>query len=248
MKRFEEHVVLVTGGNSGIGLAAAKAFASEGASVVITGRDETSLERAKIAIGGETLAIRADVTNGEDLDRLFATIREKHGCIDVLFANAGIAKFQPLANVTERIFDEVMGTNVRGMLFTLQKALPLLTDGGAVILNSSVASDSASAMASVYAASKAAVRSLGKTFGSTVLERGIRVNVISPGPIETPIYDRTEGVPGAALKASFEARVPMKRLGTSDEVAKAVLFLASKDASFITGVDLPVDGGVIGLA
>ncbi|HKO55623.1 MAG TPA: SDR family oxidoreductase [Thermoanaerobaculia bacterium] len=242
MNRFEDQVVLITGGNSGIGLAAAKAFAGEGARVVITGRDEASLERARTDIGAETLAVRADVTSAEDLDRLFARIGEVNGHIDVLFANAGIARFGTVDAVTERVYDDVMGTNVRGMLFTLQKALPLLAPGGAVILNSSIAAELSSAAGMVYAASKAAVRSLGRTFAMTVIERGIRVNVISPGPIETPIYDGTPG-----LLERFTTAVPMKRHGTAEEVASAVLFLASADASYITGVDLPVDGGVIGL-
>ncbi|HET8796306.1 MAG TPA: SDR family oxidoreductase [Thermoanaerobaculia bacterium] len=242
MKRFEEHIVLVTGGNSGIGLATARAFAAEGASVVITGRDPSSLDRAARDLGPDTLAVRADVTRNADLDRLYALIRERHGRIDVLFANAGVARFAPAEAVTEAMYDDIMSTNVRGLFFTLQKALPLLAPGGAVILNGSVTSELSNPAANIYGASKAAVRSIGRTFGAAVLERGIRVNVISPGPIETPIYGPTPG-----LLENLASFVPMKRYGAADEVARAVLFLASRDASYITGVDLPIDGGVMGL-
>jgi NAD(P)-dependent dehydrogenase (short-subunit alcohol dehydrogenase family) len=242
MNRFEDHIVLVTGGNSGIGLATAKAFAKEGATVVVTGRDQDSLHRAQKELGPNGLAIRADVSSNDDLDRLYAVIREKYGRIDVLFANAGIARFQATADVSEATYDDIMSINVRGLFFTLQKALPLLTDGGAVVLNGSVAGHMSSEAGNVYNASKAAVLSLGRTFGNTVLSRGIRVNVVSPGPIETPIFAPTPG-----LIDVFTSMVPMKRAGQPEEVANAVLFLASKDASFIAGVELPVDGGKLGL-
>ncbi|HEX2834679.1 MAG TPA: glucose 1-dehydrogenase [Thermoanaerobaculia bacterium] len=242
MNRFADHIVLVTGGNSGIGLATARAFAREGAHVVITGRDPETLDRARQELGTKALAVRADVSSSADLDRLYALIREKFGRIDVLFANAGIAKFAPTADVSEQMYDDVMSINVRGLFFTLQKALPLLSDGGSVILNGSVAGHLANAMGNVYSASKAAVRSIGKTFGNTVIDRGIRVNVISPGPIETPIFTPTPG-----LLDAFTSGVPMKRPGRPEEVANAVLFLASKEASFIAGVELPVDGGRLGL-
>ncbi len=242
MNRFEEHIVLVTGGNSGIGLATARAFIREGAQVVITGRDQATLDAAQRELGNNAIAVRADVSNNDDLDRLYALIREKFGRIDVLFANAGIAKFAPTKDVNEAMYDAVMSINVRGLFFTLQKALPLLSDAASVILNGSVAGHLASEAGNVYNASKAAVRSIGKTFGNAVIDRGIRVNVISPGPIETPIFTPTPG-----LLDVFTSGVPMKRAGRPDEVANAVLFLASKDASFITGVELPVDGGKLGL-
>jgi NAD(P)-dependent dehydrogenase (short-subunit alcohol dehydrogenase family) len=242
MNRFENQIVLVTGGNSGIGLATAKAFAEEGARVVITGRDQGSLDRAQRAIGHEALAVRADVTSTRDLDQLYAMIGATYGRIDVLFANAGIARFAPTSDVTEAMYDDIMSINVRGLFFTLQKALPLLADNGAVILNASVAGQMSSEAGNVYSASKAAVRSIGKTFGNTVLSRGIRVNVVSPGPIETPIFDPTPG-----LIDVFTSGVPMKRPGRPEEVANAVLFLASKEASFIVGVVLPVVGGKLGL-
>jgi NAD(P)-dependent dehydrogenase (short-subunit alcohol dehydrogenase family) len=233
MNRFEGKVALITGGNSGIGLAAARAFAAEGARVVITGRDDATL-----AAAGADLAIRADVTRLEDLDRVVAQTRERFGRLDIVFANAGIARFGPIDAVSEDVYDSVMSTNVKGVYFTVQKTVALFDRGGAVILNSSIAASKGMAGGSVYSASKAAVRSFGRTLAAELLGRGIRVNVVGPGPIETPIYSLTPG-----LKERFVTNVPMKRAGTAAEVARTVLFLASEDASYITGADFAVDGG-----
>ena len=243
MNRFNEKVVVITGGNSGIGLAAARAFAAEGARLVITGRNDERLATARRELGDDALTIRADVTKLEDLDRVMNQTRERFGRIDVLFANAGIAKFGPATTVTPDAYDDVMSTNVKGVYFTIQKAIPLLSAGGSVIINSSIAASKGMAAGTVYSASKAAVRSFGRSFAAELVGRGVRVNVVSPGPIETPIYDRPSGIPADVLKQQFTARVPMQRLGTADEVARTVLFLASEEASFITGADFAVDGG-----
>jgi len=243
MTRFDGKVVVITGGNSGIGLAAAKAFAAEGARVVVTGRNDESLEAAREEIGGAAVTIRADVTKLDDLDRVMSETNERFGRIDVLFANAGIAKFAPASLVTADAYDEVMSTNVKGVYFTIQKAIPLLAEGGSVIINSSIAASKGMAAGTVYSASKAAVRSFGRSFAAELVSRGVRVNVVSPGPIDTPIYERPSGVPAEALKQKFTSSVPMQRLGTAGEVARTVLFLASEEASFITGADFAVDGG-----
>ena len=246
MSRFHNKVVVITGGNSGIGLATAKRFAAEGAKVVISGRSEATLEQAKKELGGEALAVRADVAKVADLDRLFHETHAKFGKIDVLFANAGVAPTAPLESVTEAHFDEVFSINVKGLLFTVQKALPLLSEGAAVILNASVVDQKGFPGMSVYSASKAAVRSLARTFAAELVGRGIRVNVVSPGPIATPIFGRMgmsqEQVDGFAQ--SITATVPMKRFGAPEEVAAAVAFLAASEASYITGVEINVDGGL----
>jgi NAD(P)-dependent dehydrogenase (short-subunit alcohol dehydrogenase family) len=238
MKRFEGKVALVTGGNSGIGLATARALAAEGAQVVIAGRDEGTLGRAAAEIGA--LAVRADVARPEEVDRVIDAARERFGRLDVVFANAGIARFAPAERVTEAVYDEVMATNVKGVYFTIQKSLPLLGPGSAIVINASVVASKGVPNGSVYAASKAAVRSLGKTFAAELAGRGVRVNVVSPGPIETPIYDPTPG-----LKERLTASVPMQRSGTAEEVASTVLFLASSEASYITGAEVAVDGGAL---
>ncbi|HYH09261.1 MAG TPA: glucose 1-dehydrogenase [Thermoanaerobaculia bacterium] len=240
--RFEGKVALVTGGNSGIGLATAKALAAEGARVVITGRDEETLRKAAQEIGHEALAVQADVTKLPELASVMERIRERHGRVDVLFANAGVAKFFPASAATEEAYDLVMDTNVKGVYFTIQQALPLLAPGGAVVINSSIAGVKGMPAGTVYGATKAAVRSLGRSFAAELLERNVRVNVVSPGPIDTPIYTPTPG-----LKERFTQNVPMKRAGTADEVAKTVLFLASDDASYINGAELAVDGGMAAL-
>jgi NAD(P)-dependent dehydrogenase (short-subunit alcohol dehydrogenase family) len=245
-KRFEGKTVLITGGNSGIGLATAKLFKEEGANVAISGRDQKTLDEAVKGIGGGTLAVKADVSKLEDIDRLFTQVAAKFGKIDALFANAGIAKFAPAGDSSEQLFDETFDTNVKGMYFTLQKALPYLNDNAGIVLNSSVVNSRGMPGTSVYAASKAAVRSLARTFAAELVDRGIRVNVVSPGPIETPILGRS-GMPQAAIDEfadQVKTRIPMKRFGTSEEVGHVVLFLASSEASFITGVDLNVDGGL----
>ncbi|MGB6403054.1 MAG: SDR family oxidoreductase, partial [Candidatus Sulfotelmatobacter sp.] len=196
-------------------------------------------------IGNGTLAVKADVSKLADIDKLFAQLAAKFGKIDALFANAGIAKFAPASDSGEQLFDETFDTNVKGLYFTLQKALPYLNDGAGIVLNSSVVNSKGNVATSVYSASKAAVRSLARTFGAELVDRGIRVNVVSPGPITTPIFGRT-GLPQAAIDEFAEGiktRVPMKRFGTPEEVGHAVLFLAGNEASYITGVDLNVDGG-----
>ncbi len=244
-KRFEGKTVVITGGNSGIGLATAKLFHEEGARVAISGRDQKTLDEAVGIIGNGTLAVKADVSKLADIDKLFAQVTAKFGKIDALFANAGIAKFAPASDSGEQLFDETFDTNVKGLYFTLQKALPYLNDGAGIVLNSSVVNSKGNVATSVYSASKAAVRSLARTFGAELVDRGIRVNVVSPGPITTPIFGRT-GLPQAVIDEFAEGiktRVPMKRFGTPEEVGHAVLFLAGNEASYITGVDLNVDGG-----
>jgi len=244
-KRFEGKTVVITGGNSGIGLATAKLFHDEGAKVAISGRDQKTLDEAVKTIGNGTLAVKADVSKLADIDKLFAEVTAKFGKIDVLFANAGIAKFSPAADSGEPLFDETFNINVKGLYFTLQKALPLLNDNAGIVLNSSVVSTKGYAGSSIYSATKAAVRSLARTFGAELVDRGIRVNVVSPGPIETPILEKG-GMAAAAIDQfaeNIKNRVPMKRFGRPEEVGHAVLFLASNEASYITGVDLNVDGG-----
>jgi NAD(P)-dependent dehydrogenase (short-subunit alcohol dehydrogenase family) len=245
-KRFEGKTVLITGGNSGIGLATAKLFNDEGAKVAISGRDQKTLDEAVQIIGKGTLAVKADVSKLADLDRLFSQVSAKFGKIDALFANAGIAKFAPATDSSEQLFDEIFDINVKGLYFTLQKAIPYLNDNAGIVLNSSVVNSTGTPGASVYAATKAAVRSLARTFAAELVGRGIRVNVVSPGPITTPIYGKT-GLPKEALDEfakQFREDVPMKRFGTPEEVGEATLFLASPQASYITGVDLNVDGGL----
>lgn len=245
-KRFEGKTVVITGGNSGIGLATAKLFHDEGAQVAISGRDQKTLDEAVKAIGDGTLAVKADVSKLADIDKLYSQVTAKFGKIDALFANAGIAKFAPAADSTEQLFDETFDINVKGLYFTIQKALPHLNDNAGIVLNSSVVNSKGNPGTTVYSASKAAVRSLARTFAAELLDRGIRVNVVSPGPIETPILERG-GLPQAALDdfaTQVKNRVPMKRFGTPEEVAPAVVFLASNEASYITGVDLNVDGGL----
>ena len=245
-KRFEGKTVVITGGNSGIGLATAKLFHDEGAQVAISGRDQKTLDEAVRTIGDGTLAVKADVSKLADIDKLYSQVTAKFGKIDALFANAGIAKFAPAADSTEQLFDETFDINVKGLYFTIQKALPHLNDNAGIVLNSSVVNSKGNPGTTVYSASKAAVRSLARTFAAELLDRGIRVNVVSPGPIETPILERG-GLPQAALDdfaTQVKNRVPMKRFGTPEEVAPAVVFLASNEASYITGVDLNVDGGL----
>ena len=245
-KRFEGKTVVITGGNSGIGLATAKLFKEDGANVVISGRDQKTLDEAVRTIGKGTLAVKADVSNLGDLDRLYAAVAAKFGKIDALFANAGIAKFSPVSDSNEKLFDDIFDINVKGLYFTVQKAIPFLNDNAGIVLNSSVVNSRGMVGTSVYSASKAAVRSLARTFAAELVDRGIRVNVVSPGPITTPILGRS-GLPQEAIDdfaQNVASRVPMKRFGTGEEVGHAALFLASSEASYITGVDLNVDGGM----
>jgi NAD(P)-dependent dehydrogenase (short-subunit alcohol dehydrogenase family) len=244
-KRFEGKTVVITGGNSGIGLATAKLFHQEGARVAISGRDQKTLDDAVKAIGSDTLAVKADVAKLADIDKLYTQVTAKLGKIDALFANAGIAKFAPAVDSSEQLFDETFDINVKGLYFTVQKAIPHLNDNAGVVLNSSIVASKGNAGATVYSASKAAVRSFARTFAAELVDRGIRVNVVSPGPIETPIFGRT-GMTKAALdqfEEDIKSHIPMKRFGSPEEVGHAVLFLASNEASYITGVELNVDGG-----
>ncbi|WP_165220658.1 SDR family NAD(P)-dependent oxidoreductase [Aquisphaera insulae] len=246
MGKLDGKVAVVTGGNSGIGLATARRFAAEGARVVITGRRKEELDRAVAEIGRGAIGVQGDVARLDDLDRLYATVREKHGRIDVLFANAGIAEFAKLGEITEEHFDRIFGINVKGLLFTVQKALPLFADGGSIILNASIVSITGMPAFSVYSATKAAVRSFARSWTTDLKDRKIRVNAISPGPIDTPGVDGVVGSKEAAdqFKAGLASQVPLGRIGDPDEIAKAAVFLASDDGSFVTGIELFVDGGM----
>jgi NAD(P)-dependent dehydrogenase (short-subunit alcohol dehydrogenase family) len=245
-KKHEGKIALVTGGNSGIGLATAKRFVAEGAYVYITGRRQASLDTAVKEIGSNVTAVQGDVANLADLDRLFDIIKKEKGKLDILFANAGGGEFAPLGSITEEHFDKTFNANVKGLLFTVQKALPLLPDGASIILNASIVSSKGTPAFSVYSATKAAVRSFARSWTTDLKERGIRVNAVSPGPIETPGFDGL--VPEeqrSHLKATFAAGVPLGRMGDPDEIAKVVSFLASDDASYVAGIELFVDGGMI---
>jgi NAD(P)-dependent dehydrogenase (short-subunit alcohol dehydrogenase family) len=239
-------VAVVTGGNSGIGLATAKRFVAEGASVVVTGRRQPELDAAVKEIGGSTIGVRGDVSNLADLDRLYETVKRKHGRVDVVFANAGGAEFAPLGSITEEHYDKTFDTNVKGVLFTVQKALPLMPDGGSIILNASIVGVKGMEAFSVYSATKAAVRSFARTWTTDLKDRKIRVNAISPGPIETPAIDKLAPTEeqGKQFRSGMVSGVPLGRMGTPDEIAKAAVFLASDDSSFVAGIDLFVDGGL----
>jgi NAD(P)-dependent dehydrogenase (short-subunit alcohol dehydrogenase family) len=239
-------IALVTGGTSGLGLATAKRFVAEGAQVVVTGRRPAELDAAVKELGGSASGVRGDVSVLADLDRLYATIRATHGRLDVLFANAGGGSFLPLGEITEAQFDKYFGINVKGTLFTVQKALPLMAAGGSVVLNGSMVSVKGVPGFSVYAATKAALRSFARTWAADLRGRNIRVNVVSPGVVVTPAYKNELGLSDEQIK-EFEAQgaaaAPLGRVGTPDEIAKAVVFLASDDSSYVTGADLFVDGG-----
>ncbi len=245
MKKLEGKVALVTGGNSGIGLATAKLLAQEGAKVAISGRDQDTLAKAAKETGEGTIPIRADISNSADLDGLFTKVVKAYGKIDILFANAGIAKFAAIGDTTEQLFDEIFEINLRGTFFTVQKSLASLSDGAAIVINTTFADRVGLPGSSLYAASKAALRSLVRVAAAELVGRGIRVNAVSPGPIATPIFGKLgmtkEGVD--ELAGAILSRVPMKRLGQAEDIANAVVFLASPQASYITGVELNVDGG-----
>ena len=246
MKRLEGKVAVVTGGNSGIGLATARRFAEEGAHVFITGRRQAELEAAVKQIGKQATGVQGDVGSLGDLDRLYAEVKRQHGRIDILFANAGTAELAPLGAITEEHFDKIFGVNVKGLLFTVQKALPLFRDSGSIILNASIVASKGLEASSVYSATKAAVRSFARTWTVDLKGRGIRVNAISPGPIDTPginnLGQTAEQI--EEFKKNIVATVPMGRMGDPDEIAKVALFLASDDSSYVTGVELFVDGGM----
>jgi len=238
MGKLEGKVAVITGATTGIGFASAKLFAKEGAYVFITGRRQKELDDAVHAIGNKATGVQGDIAKPADLDRLYERVR-RMGRIDVLFANAGIAGFVPLEDITEEHFDQTFNINVKGTLFTVQKALPLLNDGSSIILTGSVAGVKGTPAFGVYAASKAAIRSFVRTWTSELKDRRIRSNVVSPGPVNTPIVDRQ---PPETI-ARIVSTIPMGRMGEADEIARAALFLASDDSSFITGIELFVDGG-----
>jgi NAD(P)-dependent dehydrogenase (short-subunit alcohol dehydrogenase family) len=244
--RFDGKIALITGGTSGLGLATARRFASEGAHVYITGRRQDALEAAIDELGGNVTGVQGDVSRLTDLDRLFSTIKDRAGRLDILFANAGGGGFVPLEQVTEAHFDRYFGINVKGTLFTVQKALPLMTGGGAIVLNGSMVSIKGIPGFGVYAATKAALRSFARTWAVDLKGRNIRVNVIAPGTVVTPGYKTELGLNDEqieALAAQAVAATPLGRTGTPDEIAKAVAFLASDERSYINGIELFVDGG-----
>lgn len=245
MAKLEGKIALVTGGNSGIGLATAKRFVCEGAYVFITGRRKPELDTAVHEIGKNVIGVEGDVSKLDDLDRLFAQIKTDKGKLDIVFANAGIARYAALGAITEEIFDSIFSTNVKGALFTVQKALPLLTDGASIILNASVVGSKGLPSNSVYAATKAAVRSFARTWTTDLKARRIRVNAVSPGSTDTPGLNGllASSELGQERKKLISTATPLGRLGMPDEIAKAVVFLASDDSSYITGTELFVDGG-----
>ena len=238
-KKLEGKTAVITGGTEGIGLATARRFVEEGAYVFITGRRQKELDEAVKAIGANVSGVQGDIAQLADLDRLYQAVARVKRRIDIVFANAGVGEFVPFGAVTEEHFDRLFNINVRGTLFTVQKALPLLNDGGSIILNGSVASVKGTAAIGVYAASKAALRSFVRTWTTDLKDRRIRSNVVSPGPINTPLASRQS----AEVIARMVSTIPMGRMGTPDEVANAALFLASDDSSFVTGIELFVDGG-----
>jgi NAD(P)-dependent dehydrogenase (short-subunit alcohol dehydrogenase family) len=240
-------IALITGGTSGIGLATAQRFIAEGAQVFITGRRHAELHKAVEHLGSSATGIQGDISRLEDLDRLYGTIQQQAGRLDILFANAGLGELLPLGQITESHFDKTFGVNVKGTLFTVQKALPLMPDGAAIVLNASMVSVQGTPAFGVYAATKAALRSFARTWSVDLKDRKIRVNAVSPGIIITPGYSNELGLNEEqieGMKAQAAASTPLGRTGTPDEIAKAVVFLASDDSSYITGIDLFVDGGM----
>src|SRR6187200_2308486 len=246
-KRLDGKIAVITGGNSGIGLATAQRFVEEGAYVFITGRRQSELDAAVKQIGKNNVTgVQGDVSNVADLDRLYDTVKQQKGRIDVLFANAGIIELAPLGSITESHFDKIFNVNVKGLLFTVQKALTLFQDGGSIVLTGSIAGSKGYEGSSVYSATKAAIRSFTRTWTVELKHRKIRVNAISPGPIDTPMTSsmvKSEEL-GEQLKTNLVSAVPMGRMGSPDEIAKAVSFLASDDSSYVTGIELFVDGGM----
>ncbi|HYP08421.1 MAG TPA: glucose 1-dehydrogenase [Bryobacteraceae bacterium] len=245
--KLDGKVAVITGGSSGLGLATARRFVEEGAFVFITGRREKELDDAVSSIGHNVSAVQGDMAVLADIRRLYATVQEQKGRVDIVFANAGTGAFAPLGQITEEHFDRQFDVNVRGLLFTVQEALPLLQDGGAVVLNASIVSATGPAAMSVYSATKAAVRSFARTWSVDLKDRRIRVNAISPGIIPTPGYNNSLGMSSEQVDqyvASAIPSIPLGRAGTPDEIAKAVIFLASDDSSYVTGIELFVDGGM----
>ena len=244
--KLKDKVAVITGGNSGIGLATAKLFRTQGAKVVITGRRQEVVKEAAQALGADGVGLVSDAANLRDIDNLYAEVHRMFGQLDILFLNAGMAHFAPLDAITEETFDRLANTNFKGLFFNVQKAVPYMKNGGSIILCTSAAGLIGSPTTNVYAATKAAVRNFARTLSAELLPRGIRVNGISPGPVETPIMKKV-GIPLEVLedaKAGFAAENPMKRIGTVDEIAKGALYLASEDSSWVAGIDLAVDGGL----
>ena len=248
-KSLDGKVALVTGGNSGIGLATAQLFLQEGARVAISGRDRKTLDLAQQKLGPDSLVVQTDVSKLAELDSLFEAIDKRYGHLDIVFANAGVSILCPLEQMSEERFDTVFDINVKGTYFTVQKSLPYLQLGAKIILNASIAQYTGAPGHSAYGASKAAVRALARNFAAELADRGIRVNVVTPGPIATPIWGRVEGAKGfdSETKKWFASRVPLARMGQPEEVARAVLFLASDASSYTTGCEIMVDGGVVDL-
>lgn len=245
MKRLEGKIAVITGGNSGIGLSTAEQFVAEGAYVYITGRRQKELDAAVKQIGRNVTGVQGDVASSADLDRLYAQVAKEKGRVDIVFANAGLGTRGMIGDITEEQFDFIFGINVRGLLFSVQKALPLMPDGGSILLNASVASVSGMPTAGLYAATKAAVRSFARTWTAELSPRGIRVNVISPGWTDTGIVGRTMSPEQAQhFKAAIPATVPLRRMGRPEEIAKVAVFLASEESSYVSGVELFVDGGL----
>ena len=245
MNALQGKVAVITGGNSGIGLATAKRFVEEGAYVFITGRRQAELDKAAAEIGKNVTAIQGDVSNLDDLDRLFNTVEKSKGRIDILFANAGVVEPRPTPAVTPEHYDKTFDINARGVFFTVQKALRLIKEGGSIILNGSGVWQKGIPIYVTYGGTKAALRSFVRTWTAEFASKGIRANMISPGPVETPILEGQFGENTEAMREQFKSRIPMRRLGRPEEIAAAAVFLASDESSFITGIDLPVDGGVV---
>jgi NAD(P)-dependent dehydrogenase (short-subunit alcohol dehydrogenase family) len=245
MGKLEGKIALITGGNSGIGLATAKRFVNEGAYIFITGRREPELAAAVKDIGRNVTGVQGDVSNLADLDRLFAQIKQEKSKLDIVFANAGIAKYARFGTITEEFYDSIFNINVKGLLFTVQKAIPLLPDGASIILNASIVGSKGYSSNSVYSATKAAVRSFARTWTTDLKDRRIRVNAVSPGSTDTPGLNQlwASSETGKERWKMIPSLIPLGRMGTADEIAKAVLFLASDDSSYITGTELFVDGG-----
>jgi NAD(P)-dependent dehydrogenase (short-subunit alcohol dehydrogenase family) len=244
--QLKDKVAVITGGSSGIGLATARRFVEEGAYVYITGRRQAELDQAKAVIGKNVTTVQGDVASLADLDRLYQIVAAEKGVVDIVFANAGFVEHQTIDQMTPEHYDKTFNINVRGVIFTVQKALPLMKRGGSVILNSSIAADKGLPAHGAYSATKAALRSLAKTWTMELKDRGIRVNTLSPGATDTPIIDGqfTSKAQADAAKQTFSSMTPLGRLGRPEELAAAALFLASDSSSYITGIDLPVDGGL----
>jgi NAD(P)-dependent dehydrogenase (short-subunit alcohol dehydrogenase family) len=246
MGKLDGKIALITGGSTGIGLATAKLFQQQGAQVIVTGRNAEAIAAAQKELGGSAVAVASDTSKLPDIASLMKLVREKFGRIDILFANAGIARFQPFGEIEESFFDDQFDINVKGLFFTVQSALPLIPSGGSILLTASVVSKKGFSGSSVYAATKAAVRSFGRTLATELAPRGIRVNTLSPGPVTTPLFAKM-GLPKEAIGEMHQRMsqsVALKRMGTSEEIAQAALFLSSDDASLVVGAELFVDGGL----